>query len=249
MSHVEPTTAPATLAAPACQTGHRTVVIQKHLLAKNDRQAELNRHAFQSRGILALNMLSSPGSGKTKLLERTLDELGQRLRIGVIVGDLQTENDAERLEGRGAAVVAVTTRNVCHLEAEMIALACEQLPLDELDVVVIENVGNLVCPASFDLGEELRVVLLSTTEGEDKPLKYPKAFKSSHVAVLNKIDMADAAGFDRDAALRNIGEVSPQATILELSARTGQGVESWLDLLQERAAVRRTNKSAEAVRR
>ena len=210
---------------------HRTVVIQKHLLAKNTRQAELNRELFARHGVRAINVLSSPGSGKTKLLERTLDEFGREHRLGIFVGDLQTENDAQRLEGRAHPVVAVTTCNVCHLEAEMIALACAEIELAQIELLVIENVGNLVCPASFDLGEDARVVLLSVTEGEDKPLKYPKAFKTAQLVVITKTDMAEAAGFDRSAALANIRNVAPQAEIIELSVRTGAGVSEWYEYL------------------
>ncbi len=212
---------------------HRTVVIQRQLLAKNARQADENRGDFQQHKVAVVNLLSSPGSGKTRLLERTIDEYGRHRAIGVLVGDLQTENDARRLSGRGAPVVAITTQNVCHLEAEMIALAYRELDLARLDLLVVENVGNLVCPSSFDLGEAARVVVLSTTEGEDKPLKYPKAFKTSQLVLINKIDLAEAVEFDREAALSNILAVSPQAQILEVSARTGQGMNAWYDYLEQ----------------
>ncbi len=212
---------------------HRTVVIQKHLLAKNAQQAECNRREFARHGLGVINLLSAPGSGKTKLLERTLDEFGKRYRIGILVGDLQTENDAVRLEGRDHPVVAVTTGNVCHLEAEMVALACAELDLARLQLLVIENVGNLVCPASFDLGEDQRVVLLSTTEGEDKPLKYPKAFKTAQLVIINKIDLAEAVEFDRAAALQNIRSVAPQANIIQVSARTGAGMADWYRYLEQ----------------
>ncbi len=222
----------------------RALAVHEHLLARNDRQAEHNRELFHAKALLVLNMLSSPGSGKTRLLERTLSDLGQRLRLGVIVGDLQTDNDARRLSGRGAPAVPITTGTVCHLEAEMVARAAAKMDLDALDILVIENVGNLVCPASFDLGEDLRVVLLSTTEGEDKPLKYPLAFKTAHVVMVNKIDLAEAADFDRQAALENIRLVAPQATVLEISARTGAGLETWYHYLESRCAERRLNRSA-----
>jgi hydrogenase nickel incorporation protein HypB len=222
----------------------RTLAVHEHLLARNDHQAEHNRELFRSKGLLVLNMLSSPGSGKTRLLERTLSDLGQRLRLGVIVGDLQTDNDAQRLSGRGAPVVQITTGTVCHLEAEMVARAAAQVDLDALDILVIENVGNLVCPASFDLGEDLRVVLLSTTEGEDKPLKYPLAFKTATVVLVSKIDLAEAAGFDRQAALENIRRVAPQAVVLEVSAHTGAGLDSWYHYLESRCAERRLSRFA-----
>lgn len=204
-----------------------TVPVGESLKARNDRQARANRDAFRARGLVVLNLLSSPGSGKTALLERTLSEYGRRRRVGVVVGDLQTDNDARRLAGRGGPVVPITTGTVCHLEADMVARAVAGLDLAALDVLVIENVGNLVCPASFDLGEGTRVVLLSTTEGEDKPLKYPRAFKTSHAVVITKTDLAGPAGFDRAAALANVRAVNPDAAVLELSARTGEGLEAW----------------------
>lgn len=204
-----------------------TVPVGESLKARNDRQASANRDTFRARGLVVLNLLSSPGSGKTALLERTLSEYGRRRRVGVVVGDLQTDNDARRLAGRGGPVVPITTGTVCHLEADMVARAVAGLDLAALDVLVIENVGNLVCPASFDLGEGTRVVLLSTTEGEDKPLKYPRAFKTSHAVVITKTDLAGPAGFDRAAALANVRAVNPDAAVLELSARTGEGLEAW----------------------
>ena len=211
----------------------RTVSVHQAILAKNDRLAERNRGYFKAKGLFVLNVLSSPGSGKTAFIEWTVADIGDRLRVGVIAGDLETDNDARRLRARGVPTVQITTGNVCHLEAEMVAHAMEQMPLDGLDVLVIENVGNLVCPASYDLGEDVRVVLLSVTEGEDKPLKYPVMFRTAQVVVVNKMDIAEAVGFDRDAALRNIRRVAPEATILEVSARTGQGMAQWYAYLEE----------------
>jgi len=212
----------------------RTVSVRQAILAKNDRLAERNRGYFKAKGLLVLNVLSSPGSGKTAFIERTVADLGDRLRVGVIAGDLETDNDAKRLRARGVPTVQITTGNVCHLEAEMVARAMEKMPLDSLDVLVIENVGNLVCPASYDLGEDVRVVLLSVTEGEDKPLKYPVMFRTAQVVVVNKMDIAGPVGFDRDTAVRNIRRVAPEATILEVSARTGQGMAQWYAYLEER---------------
>ncbi|MGD0266027.1 MAG: hydrogenase nickel incorporation protein HypB [Candidatus Methylomirabilota bacterium] len=212
----------------------RTVSVRQAILAKNDRLAERNRGYFKAKGLLVLNVLSSPGSGKTAFIERTVADLGDRLRVGVIAGDLETDNDAKRLRARGVPTVQITTGNVCHLEAEMVARAMEKMPLDSLDVLVIENVGNLVCPASYDLGEDARVVLLSVTEGEDKPLKYPVMFRTAQVVVVNKMDIAGPVGFDRDTAVRNIRRVAPEATILEVSARTGQGMAQWYAYLEER---------------
>jgi hydrogenase nickel incorporation protein HypB len=221
----------------------RTVVIQKHLLTRNALQAQENRSRFQASGTAVLNLLSSPGSGKTALLERTLSEFGRRYRLGVFVGDLQTENDARRLEGRGAPIVSITTGGFCHLEAEMVSLACAELATSQLDLLVIENVGNLVCPASFDLGEDARVVLLSTTEGEDKPLKYPKAFRTAQLVVITKMDLADAVDFDRNLAIANIRSIAPAAQILELSAKRDQGMEAWYAWLEALVKSQAANKS------
>ena len=217
----------------------KTLSIQRSLLEKNDRLAERNRGFFRAKRLLVLNVLSSPGSGKTTLLRETALRLRDRLRLGVIVGDLATDNDAARLREAGIPVVQITTGTVCHLDAEMVARAAEQLDLDALDVLVIENVGNLVCPADYDLGENLRVVLLSVTEGEDKPLKYPPVFHSANVALVTKTDLAAAAGFNREAALANLRRVSHHARVLELSARTGAGMEGWLELLASQHAAAR----------
>lgn len=213
---------------------HQTVAVQKSLLEKNERLAERNRGFFKAKNLLVLNVLSSPGSGKTTLIQRTATALAGRLRLGVIVGDLATDNDAARLRTAGIPVVQITTGTVCHLDADMIARACGQLNLDEIDVLIIENVGNLVCPADYDLGEDLRIVLLSVTEGEDKPLKYPPIFHSANVAVVTKCDMALAAGFDRDKALGNLARVSHHARVFELSAKTGDGMTPWTDFLFQR---------------
>jgi hydrogenase nickel incorporation protein HypB len=187
-----------------------------------------------------LNVVSSPGSGKTTFIRETAAKLAGKLRVGVIVGDLATDNDAARLRTAGIPVVQITTGTVCHLDADMVAKAAAQLDLDQLDVLVIENVGNLVCPADYDLGEDLRVVLLSTTEGEDKPLKYPPMFHSAQVAIITKSDMAAAAGFNRDLALVNLNRVSHHAKIFDLSAKTGDGMKAWLDyLVEQNAAAKR----------
>lgn len=214
--------------------GRKTVEIVQSILDKNDRLAERNRGYFMAKGLLVLNVLSSPGSGKTAFLERTVFDTGNRLKIGVIVGDLETENDAVRLRGAGAEAVQITTGTVCHLEAEMVARAAQKLDLDALDVLVIENVGNLVCPAAYDLGENLRAVLLSVTEGEDKPLKYSTMFKTADAVIVSKIDIAEVVGFDREKALSNIRRVAPQATIFEVSARSGAGMENWQRYLEEK---------------
>jgi len=214
--------------------------VQRSLLEKNDRLAERNRGFFEAKRLFVLNVLSSPGSGKTTFIQETAKSLKGRLRLGVIVGDLATDNDAARLRAASIPVVQVTTGTVCHLEAEMVSRATSQLDLDALDVLVIENVGNLVCPADFDLGENLRVVLLSVTEGEDKPLKYPPIFHSADVVVVTKCDLAQAAGFDRDQALRSLHRISHHARLFEVSARTSQGMAEWVEfLVQARESARK----------
>jgi len=210
---------------------HQVLNLNTGILNANDRAAEQNRGAFKALNLLVLNVVSSPGAGKTTLLTKTLNELKGRLRCGVIVGDLATDNDAARLRTTGAPVVQIATGTLCHLEAGMVAEAMRQLDLRALDLLIIENVGNLVCPASFDLGEAVRVVVHSVTEGEDKPLKYPPMFHSADVVVVTKTDMAAAAGFDRELALKNIRQASPRAKIFELSARSGDGVAAWCDYL------------------
>jgi hydrogenase nickel incorporation protein HypB len=198
----------------------------------NDHLAMHNRERFRREGVIAVNLMSSPGAGKTRLLERTLDDLAGSLQLAVITGDLQTDNDARRLVGRGAPVVPVTTGTMCHLEADAVSRACVSLDLTSIDILFIENVGNLVCPASFDLGEEARVVLMSVTEGEDKPLKYPPIFKIADAVLLTKIDLAALTEFDREKALANITGVAPQAELIELSGRTGEGLNRWYEFLR-----------------
>jgi hydrogenase nickel incorporation protein HypB len=210
---------------------HRTLEVRRAILDKNDRLAERNRGFFHARGLLVLNVLSSPGSGKTTFIRETIRSLGKRLKTGVIVGDLATDNDAQRLRESGAPVVQITTGTVCHLEAEMVAHALDQLDLNGLNLLIIENVGNLVCPASYDLGEDLRVVLLSVTEGEDKPLKYPPIFQSAAVAVISKMDLALACDYDRKTAMANLRRLTPKAHVFETSVKTGQGMEAWCEFL------------------
>lgn len=211
----------------ATAAGPRAVPVGRPLLEVNARLAEQNRGFFRARGIYVINLLSAPGAGKTALLERTLAAVGAELKIGVIVGDLQTENDAERLRRCGAPAVQILTGEACHLDAHMVAHALDRLPLDGLRLLFIENVGNLVCPALFDLGENERVVLMSVTEGEDKPQKYPVIFRYASRVLVTKTDLAAAAGFQRDLALEHLRRAAPQAELLEVSARTGQGMETW----------------------
>ena len=202
----------------------RTLTVEKPALALNQRHADENRGWFRAKGLKVFNLLSSPGSGKTLLLERTLRDTP---RAAAIVGDLQTENDAIRLRTSGAQAVQITTGATCHLDAHMVAHALDQLDTSDLRYLFIENVGNLVCPASYDLGEDKRVVLLSVTEGEDKPLKYPVIFLLADLVLITKCDLAAAVGFDREKALANIRQTAPKAQILEVSARTGEGLPAW----------------------
>jgi hydrogenase nickel incorporation protein HypB len=215
------------------EAGHRLVEVHEAILAANDRQAERNRGYFRALGVLALNLVSSPGSGKTELIQRTIDRLSGRLKVGVIVGDVATDKDAQRLRATGSPVAQITTGTLCHLDAGMVARAVGQLDLKSMDLLVLENVGNLVCPAAFDLGEDLRVALLSVTEGEDKPLKYPPLFHSAQAVVVTKTDLCEAAQFDRRQALDNIRRSSPASRVFELSARTGEGLDAWCDYLVE----------------
>jgi hydrogenase nickel incorporation protein HypB len=218
---------------------HRVLEVRQAILEKNDRLAERNRGFFHARGLLVLNVLSSPGSGKTTFIRETVRRLGKRLKTGVIVGDLATDNDAQRLRESGAPVVQITTGTVCHLEAEMVARALKALDLTGLELLIIENVGNLVCPASYDLGEDLRVVLLSVTEGEDKPLKYPPMFQSAGVAVVSKLDLAAACDFNRDLVTNNLRRLAPKAQVFEVSAKTGQGMDAWCEfLVQQQQAMK-----------
>lgn len=221
---------------------HQILNLNTNIFSGNDRIAEQNRGAFKALNLLTLNVVSSPGAGKTTLIQKTLNELKYRLRCAVIVGDLATDNDAARLRTTGAPVVQIATGTLCHLEAGMVAEAMKQLDLRTLDLLIIENVGNLVCPASFDLGESLRVVLHCVTEGEDKPLKYPPLFHSADVVVVTKTDMATVADFDRELALKNIHQAAPRAKIFELSSRLGDGLKVWCDWLVE------TQSACQAVR-
>jgi hydrogenase nickel incorporation protein HypB len=210
----------------------RLVEVRKNILKQNDMVARELRQRFRDAGVFVASLVSSPGAGKTTLLERTLWLLHPRVRVAALVGDLATENDAARLARSQAPVRQITTGTVCHLEAAMVQSALEGWSLDDLDMLFIENVGNLVCPASYDLGESMRFVVLSVTEGEDKPLKYPTIFNTADVALITKTDMAEAAGFDWDTALANIQAVRPGMRVLGVSAKTGEGLSEYLALLE-----------------
>lgn len=213
----------------------RMVNIEQDILAKNDGYAAHNRKALAARGIFALNLVSGPGAGKTALLVKTIRALGEGCPISVIEGDQQTSHDAERIRATGARAVQINTGKGCHLDAHMVGHALAQLNPPQHSILMIENVGNLVCPAAFDLGEAHKVVLLSVTEGEDKPLKYPGLFNSSDAAVITKVDLAGPCGFDRDLALKNINEIRPGIRIFETSAKTVAGMDEWFAYLAEKA--------------
>ena len=212
----------------------RLVEVRRNALKQNDALARALRDRFHEAGVYVASMVSSPGAGKTTLLERTLAALRRQWRVAALVGDLATENDAARLARTEAPVRQIITGTVCHLDAAMIERALCGWKLDELDLLLVENVGNLVCPASYDLGEELRLVLLSVAEGEDKPLKYPTIFNTADVAVITKIDLAGAVEFDLTAVRENIQRARPGMRIIEDSAKTGEGMEAWLELLTSR---------------
>jgi hydrogenase nickel incorporation protein HypB len=222
----------------------RLVEVRKNVLKQNDVVARELRQRFREAGVYVVSLVSSPGAGKTTLLERTLTLLNRRYRVAALVGDLATENDAARLRRSGARVEQIVTGTVCHLEAAMIQRIIEGWELGALDFLFIENVGNLVCPASYDLGEDLRFVAVSVTEGEDKPLKYPTIFNSADVALVTKLDLADAVGFDRAAAEANIQAVRPGMEMIRLSARTGDGMDEFLGLLERQLADTRAGRIA-----
>lgn len=209
----------------------RLVEVRQKVLKRNDLLARELRERFRAAGVYVVSLVSSPGAGKTAFLEKTLSLLRPQARVAALVGDLATDNDAVRLARSMAPVRQITTGTICHLDAEMITKALEGWRLEELDLLFIENVGNLVCPSSYDLGENLRAVLMSVTEGEDKPLKYPTIFNTADLAVITKTDLAQAVEFDWAAAKRNIEAVRPGMKVIAVSSKTGEGMESWAQLL------------------
>ncbi len=213
---------------------HRTVVLQQKILAKNDSIAERNRDFLAERGVVMVNLMSSPGSGKTTLLERTAADLAGRLRLGVIEGDQETELDAGRIKAAGCAVVQVNTGAGCHLDAEMVAKALTELDPVAGSVVVVENVGNLVCPALFDLGEARRIVLASVPEGEDKPAKYPHMFRQADLVLISKVDLLPYLRFDLERYEADLARIAPSARVMRISAETGEGMKDWYDWLSAR---------------
>jgi hydrogenase nickel incorporation protein HypB len=206
--------------------------VRKNILKKNDELAAALRDRFRQAGVFVVSLVSSPGAGKTAFLEATLRELQPRCRVGALVGDLATDNDARRLARSNAEVQQITTGTVCHLDADMVSRALERWNLAAFDLLFIENVGNLVCPASYDLGEDLRVVLMSVTEGEDKPLKYPTIFNTADLAVITKSDLADIVEFKREAALENVRAVHPGLRAIEVTTRRAGGLDPWLSELE-----------------
>ncbi|MFI5178915.1 MAG: hydrogenase nickel incorporation protein HypB [Vicinamibacterales bacterium] len=208
------------------------ITIERKVLEKNDAIAATNRARFAAHGLTVLNIVSSPGAGKTTLLERTLERLNGRLRVAVIEGDVQTDLDARRVAKYGVPVVQIVTNGGCHLEANLVQHALDRLDLENVDLLIIENVGNLVCPANYDLGEAMKVVVLSTTEGDDKPLKYPAMFRNASVLVINKTDLLPHVGADLEAIKRNAAQINPDLRVFETSCTTGAGLDDWCRWLE-----------------
>ncbi len=210
------------------------VTVERQILRKNDDIAAENREIFRRHNLFVFNLLSSPGSGKTSILEKTIEKLVPRYRLAVIEGDVQTDLDAQRISRFEVPVVQIVTKGGCHLEANLIQNALKSLDLDKLDLLVIENVGNLVCPSNYDLGEALKVVVVSTTEGDDKPLKYPKMFRVSEVMIVNKIDLLPYVDFSLENVRKNALQINPNLEVFETSCRTGAGIDQWANWLAEK---------------
>jgi hydrogenase nickel incorporation protein HypB len=210
------------------------VEVEKKVLSENQILADQLRERYRQQGILCVNLISAPGSGKTLLLEKTLERMDQGTRVAVLTGDLQTENDAQRLAKFGFPVKQIVTGGTCHLDARMVEKHLADWKLEDLDLLIVENVGNLVCPSSYDLGEDAKIVLLSTTEGEDKPLKYPSIFFKSELMILTKIDLLPHVPFKSEVAKENARRVHPQMDILEVSSTTGEGLDAWMRWLAAR---------------
>jgi len=207
------------------------VRLESNLLGANELLARKNRSAFSCQGLLVVNLMSSPGSGKTTILEKTIEYLDGNLKLGVIEGDLYTDQDAQRIEQKGVQVIQINTEGACHLDAGMVGKAFEELPGEKLDLLFIENVGNLVCPAEFDLGEDFKVVVISTTEGNDKPLKYPLIFREARVILLNKIDLLAYTNFSLERFRQDLAQINPSAPVFLVSGTTGEGIAEWNEWL------------------
>jgi hydrogenase nickel incorporation protein HypB len=227
-----------------------SVDVLTNLMHANDHEASHNREHFDRHGVLAINLMSSPGAGKTALLEKTIGRLGDRLRIAVVEGDLETENDAERIREQGVPAIQITTGTACHLDAHMVHTALHDLDLDALDIVFIENVGNLVCPASFDLGQHLNVTLLSTPEGDDKPAKYPVMFRAADLMLVSKADLLEVLGdFDPRKAERHLRDLANEAPVFSISSRNGDGLAEWTDWLERNLELHREVSADESARK
>ena len=212
------------------------IKVVRKVLDANEKMADQNRELFKGKGVFVINVMSSPGSGKTTILERTLTTIMPKIKTAVIVGDVSTTHDADRLAKSGAPVVQVNTDAFggdCHLAAHVIENAASQLDLDNIDLLIVENIGNLVCPAGFDIGEDVKVVVLSVTEGEDKPVKYPLMFRVCDAAILNKIDLLPYLDYEKDLAVESIQKIHPNMPVFEMSAKTGDGFEAWIDWLKQ----------------
>ncbi len=216
----------------------KTIEVITKILDANDKQAESNRKHFDEYGILAVNLMSSPGAGKTTLLEKTIELLNDDLKIGVIEGDLETNRDAERIKQKGAPAYQITTGQACHLDAFMVHEGIHHLPLKDLDIVFIENVGNLVCPASYDIGSHLNVVLLSVPEGDDKPAKYPVMFRSADLLLITKIDLLPYFDFDVKKAIEEARKLNPKMDVIQISTKTGEGLDKWINYLKMKSSLR-----------
>ena len=211
------------------------ITIERKVLEKNDELARQNRELFERDGIFVINLVSSPGSGKTSLLEKTLEHLKGKIRVAVIEGDVQTDLDAQRVAKFGVPVVQIVTNGGCHLEARLVQDALGKMELEGTDLLVIENVGNLVCPAGYDLGEAMKIVIASTTEGDDKPLKYPAMFRNASVLIINKVDLVPYLNFNLDELRKNALRINPNLTVFETSCTTGSGIREWSEWLLARA--------------
>ena len=215
------------------------IKVIKNILGENDRIAAENQAMFQDKKVFVLNFMGSPGAGKTSVLEKTMERLKDKIKMAVIEGDLFTSKDAERIDKYGVPVIQINTAGGCHLDANMVQKTVKEMNLDELDLLVVENVGNLVCPAEFPVGEDARAVVLSVTEGDDKPLKYPLMFKESEIALLNKVDLAPYCNFNMESAKKDITSLHPGIEVLEVSCTKGQGIEDWCDWLLKKIAAKK----------
>lgn len=217
------------------------IKVIKNILGENDRLAAENQAMFADKQVFVLNFMGSPGAGKTSVLEKTMERLKDKIHMAVIEGDLFTSKDAERIDKYGVPVIQINTAGGCHLDANMVQKTVKEMNLDELDLLVVENVGNLVCPAEFPVGEDARAVVLSVTEGDDKPLKYPLMFKESEIALINKVDLAPYCNFNMDSAKKDITSLHPGIEVLEVSCTKGDGIDAWCDWLLQKIAAKKVN--------